>query len=91
MRPARFFLALLFGAAVLITFLKLLFFALIFGAVAGGIYFIARGIQYSMMARQQVPYGPMPGYPQQPIQSLGGGHYAPASPMPGLSRQIEVL
>ena len=42
MRPAKFFLALLFSAAVLMTFLKLLFFALMAAAVFGTLFFAFR-------------------------------------------------
>ncbi len=38
MRPFKFMLALLFGAAVIITFLKLLFFAVVVAAVGGTLF-----------------------------------------------------
>ncbi|HND88700.1 MAG TPA: hypothetical protein PK971_10240 [Saprospiraceae bacterium] len=42
MRFAKFFFAVLFGAAVIVTFFKLLFFAAFMFALVGGVFFLSR-------------------------------------------------
>jgi hypothetical protein len=97
MRPARFFLALLFGAAVLITFLKLLFFAAIAAVVFGGIYFLFQGVRHTAIGKNwgQAPFVPdqqfpMNRIPQNTIQPFGMGKF-PATPQQTFPRHIEVL
>lgn len=98
MRPAKFFLALLFGAAVLITFLKLLFFALMATVVFGSLYMIFRAGAY--MAR----YGGQPQHhfaPNYHYPSRWNNRFQEAQPMDpflfqqgnkqGATRHIEVL
>lgn len=96
MRPARFLVALLFGAAVLITFLKLLFFVLMVAAVVGAAFFAARtlhflwtGAQEHRMAWQGRSFAHNfgPAYAALPIQPLDA--YPQSAPRTG--RIIEVL
>ncbi len=65
MRPAKFFLALLFGAAVLITFFKLLFFAIMAAAVIGSLFMVFRAGAYMARFGGQPPHHfvPAPQYP----------------------------
>ncbi|MBL7825119.1 MAG: hypothetical protein JNJ57_00705 [Saprospiraceae bacterium] len=96
MRPARFLFALLFGAAVLITFLKLLFFVVAVAAVVGTLYFGFRAASYFGQFRGQRQMAGYAGnYP--PVQ-LGGNpwNYQPQQPFQfrqkqGFEKHIEVL
>jgi hypothetical protein len=98
MRPARFFLALLFGAAVLITFLKLLFFAAMAAVVLGGMYLLFQGIRHTTARSKhwnQAPFAPdqqfpMSTMPQNTIQPFGIGTF-PVTPQQAFPRHIEVL
>ncbi len=45
MRPARFFVGLLFAAVFLITLLKILFLGVIAVAISGGIFFLSRSFR----------------------------------------------
>lgn len=97
MRPAKFFIALLFGAAVLITFLKLLFFAIMAAAVFGTLFFVFRAGRY-MGGRQgyaQSRFGPA-NYP--PMRFNERQHAQPIDPRrfqnrekQAFTRGIEVL
>lgn len=99
MRPLRFFIALLFGAAVLITFLKLLFFAAMAALVIGGMYLLFRTFQYAAMGRAMSQgrqgYTPHAFQMQYPAQPFGGFQptspfgYAPQAAPP--ARHIQVL
>lgn len=53
MRPAKFAFALLFGAAVLITFLKLLFFAIAAVVVLGTLFLVFRAGSLAASVRGQ--------------------------------------
>lgn len=71
MRPAKFAFALLFGAAVLITFLKLLFFAIAAAAVLGTLFLVFRAgsLAASMHGHQWQNFSHASQYPMQ-----FGGH-----------------
>lgn len=98
MRPAKFFFALLFGAAVLITFLKLLFFAIGAAAVLGTLFFAARGVRSSVAGRGDF-YPSRFAHGSYPTVQLGG--FSDAQPIDPrtfqfvekqqVGRQIEVL
>ena len=97
MRPAKFAFALLFGAAVLVTFLKLLFFAIAAAAVLGTLFLVFRagGLAASMRGQHWQSFGPVN---QQPIWLGGRPNAHPLDPHPfqrtekqPFARHIEVL
>lgn len=62
MRPARFLVALLFGAAVLVTFVKFLLFAFVAVMFIGGIWTVARVMRYMVFGTANQQYLPMMQY-----------------------------
>jgi hypothetical protein len=104
MRPAKFFLGLLFAAAVLITFLKILFFIVMVSLFAGGLFFAGRTFWWlgtRSARRQQAFYGNHPGslYAAEPLPRRQQAQAEPLVPFYGrqpftvspFARQIEVL
>jgi hypothetical protein len=103
MRPAKFFLGLLFAAAVLITFLKILLFIVMASLFAGTLFFAGRAFWWmggKSARRQRAFYGNQPGglYAAEPLSKA---YQSPAEPFAPLyrqpfttspfARQIEVL
>jgi hypothetical protein len=62
MRPARFLVALLFGAAVLVTFVKFLLFAFVAVMFIGGIWTVARMMRYMLIGNGHQHHWPMMQY-----------------------------
>lgn len=95
MRPAKFFLALLFGAAVLITFLKLLFIGIVFATIFGLFYFVFRAGQMTSGKSRHFPmaqaYGPQPLDRQEYGAPFNRGYAVPQTPHRAPGRHIEVL
>ena len=101
MRPAKFLFALLFGAAVVIAFLKLLFFVVLAAAVFGTLFFAFRAARFLAFrsGRAQAGFAPQQYAPPVRLGGYGPQHAWPnAGPRPfqlgekrPIGRHIEVL